>query len=123
MAHRPDSSERFETRDRLRKRAEFTRVQTGGRRVSGRFVTLLILANDGTAPRLGLIASRKLGPAVARNRAKRRLRDLFRRHRGALGDHAPLDIVAIPRREICGAPFADVEADFLNTLRRCGRRA
>lgn len=116
MAHRPA---RFETRDRLRKRAEFTRVQSGGRRVSGRFVTLLILANDCTAPRLGLIASRKLGPAVARNRAKRRLRDLFRRHRGALGDGAALDIVAIPRREICDAPFADVEADFLTTLRRC----
>ena len=60
MAHRSGS---FETRDRLRKRAEFTRVHTGGRRVSGRFVTLLILANDCTAPRLGLIASRKLGPA------------------------------------------------------------
>lgn len=116
MARRPES---LETRDRLRKRVEFTRVQSGGRRVSGRFVTLLILANDCTAPRLGLIASRKLGPAVARNRAKRRLRDLFRRHRGALGDGAALDIVAIPRREICDAPFADVEADFLEALRRC----
>lgn len=116
MAHRPES---FETRHRLRKRADFTRVQTGGRRVSGRFVTLLILANDCTAPRLGLIASRKLGPAVSRNRAKRRLRDLFRRHRGALGEGAALDIVAIPRREICDAPFADVEADFLKALRRC----
>ena len=120
MANRSGS---FETRDRLRKRAEFTRVQTGGRRVSGRFVTLLILANDCTAPRLGLIASRKLGPAVARNRAKRRLRELFRRHRGALGEGAAVDIVAIPRRELTGAPFADVEADFLSTLRRCRRHA
>ncbi len=116
MADRPES---FPSRDRLRKRLQFTRVQAGGRRVSGRFVTLLILANDCTAPRLGLIASRKLGPAVARNRAKRRLRDLFRRHREALGPDAAIDIVAIPRREICHAPFADVEADFLTTLRRC----
>lgn len=116
MAYRPA---RFETRDRLRKRAEFVRVQTGGRRVSGRFVTLLILANDCTAPRLGLIASRKLGHAVARNRAKRRLRDLFRRHREAVLAGAGIDIVAIPRREICRAPFADVEADFIATLRRC----
>ena len=116
-------SARFEKRDRLRTRRDFTRVQSGGRRVSGRFVTLLILANECTAPRLGLIASRKLGPAVARNRAKRRLRDLFRRHRATLGEPAAYDIVAIPRREICDAPFADVEADFLNTLRRAGRRA
>ncbi len=116
MAHR------FEARDRLRKRADFVRVQAGGRRVSGRFVTLLVLANDCTVPRLGLIASRKLGPAVARNRAKRRLRDLFRRHRGALGERAALDIVAIPRRELSDAPFADVEADFIATLRRTRRQ-
>ena len=113
----------FKAGDRVRRRAEFVRVQQQGRRVSGRFVTLLILANDGTAPRLGLIASRKLGTAVARNRAKRRLRDLFRRHRGALGDGAALDIVAIPRRELIAARFADVEADFLSTLRRCRRHA
>ena len=116
-------SRRFRAADRLRKRAEFTRVQQQGRRVAGRFVTLLILANDCTAPRLGLIASRKLGPAVMRNRAKRRLRELFRRHREVLGDHAALDIVAIPRRELGAAAFPDVEADFLNTLRRCKRHA
>lgn len=113
----------FQAHDRVRRRADFVRVQQQGRRVSGRFVTLLILANDCTAPRLGLIASRKLGPAVARNRAKRRLRELFRRHRGALGEGAAVDIVAIPRRELTDAPFADVEADFLSTLRRCRRHA
>jgi len=113
----------FQARDRVRRRADFVRVQQQGRRVSGRFVTLLILANNGTAPRLGLIASRKLGPAVARNRAKRRLRDLFRRHRGLLGSGAALDIVAIPRRELIAAPFADVEADFLSTLERVSRHA
>ena len=113
----------FTTGDRLRKRADFTRVQQQGQRVAGRFVTLLVLANDCTAPRLGLIASRKLGPAVTRNRAKRRLRELFRRHREALGPSAALDIVAIPRRELSSAPFPDVEADFLATLRRCRRHA
>lgn len=116
-------SHSFQAGDRVRRRAEFVRVQQQGRRVSGRFVTLLILANDGTAPRLGLIASRKLGPAVARNRAKRRLRELFRRHRETLGPEAALDIVAIPRRELSAAPFADVEADFVSTLRRCRRHA
>ncbi len=113
----------FQAGDRVRRRADFVRVQQQGCRVSGRFVTLLILANDGTAPRLGLIASRKLGPAVARNRAKRRQRDLFRRHRGLLGSGAALDIVAIPRRELIAAPFADVEADFLSTLKRVSRHA
>ena len=113
----------FKAGDRVRKRGDFVRVQQQGRRVSGRYVTMLILANDGTAPRLGLIASRKLGTAVSRNRAKRRLRDLFRRHRGALGPAAAIDIVAIPRRELIAARFADVEADFLSTLRRCRRDA
>lgn len=120
MAHRAQT---FTARDRLRTRADFTRVQAGGHRVAGRFVTLLILANDGTTPRLGLIASRRLGRAVARNRAKRRVRDLFRRHRHVLADRAGLDIVVIPKREICDAPFAAVENDFVKALERARRSA
>lgn len=116
-------SYRFQPRDRLRKRADYLRLQQQGRRVPARFVTLLTLANDVAVPRLGLIASRRLGPAVARNRAKRRLRDLFRRHRDVLGPGAALDIVAIPKRELMAAPFSDVEQDFVNALRKCRRHA
>ncbi len=71
--------------------------------------------------RLGLIASRRIGGAVIRNRAKRRLRDVFRRTRGAAGAsrvEPALDVVAIARREIVGAPMIVVEREFCSALRK-----
>ena len=60
------------------RRSEFTRVQEQGRRVGTTHMTVLALPNALDCDRLGVIASRKLGGAVMRNRAKRRLRALFR---------------------------------------------
>jgi ribonuclease P protein component len=96
-------------------------VQANGRRVAARFVTLLASPNTCGHDRLGIIASRRLGGAVVRNRAKRRLRELFRRRPddGA----SPLDIVAIPKREADGAAFDLLAADFHAALRKLrGRR-
>ena len=53
-------------------------MQETGRRVATKYVTLLGKANTLGHDRLGVIASRRLGNAVMRNRAKRRLRELFR---------------------------------------------
>jgi ribonuclease P protein component len=104
---------------RLKARHEFQLVQTQGRRTATRFVTLLALPNQHSVDRLGLIASRKFGNAVTRNRAKRRLREMFRHtepdtvaRRGLL----PLDVVAIPKRAMLAAPFAAVAADFHQAL-------
>jgi ribonuclease P protein component len=79
-------------------------------------MTLLAQPNGGDRDRLGIIASRRLGGAVVRNRAKRRLREVFRRHQ-ADQDRA-LDIVAIPRRDLVTAPFRTIEADFCGAIRR-----
>ena len=101
---------------RLRARAEFLAVQNAGRRVSARYVTLLGLPNTLGTDRLGIIASKRVGGAVSRNRAKRRLRELFRRAIDR-GDR-PMDIVAIARADIVDAPFALVETDFHAALRK-----
>lgn len=108
----------FPSASRLLTRAEFDAVQRQGRRVSARFVTLLARPADGAADRLGIIASRKMGNAVVRNRAKRRLRQLFRTRpaTGTAGAARALDLVAIPRREFSSAPFAAIEADFFSAL-------
>ena len=64
-----------------------------------------------------VLASRKIGGAVVRNRAKRRLREIFRRETPD-AMRPTIDLVAIARRELPRAPFADVEADLRHTLRR-----
>ena len=108
-------TERFGSDLRLRRRSEFKAVEAGGRRVSGRFVVLVARPNGQPTHRLGLVASRRVGGAVVRNRAKRRLRELFRR-RVMAADLVGLDIVAIAKADIVRAPFDAVATDFLAAL-------
>jgi ribonuclease P protein component len=102
--------------ERVRRRPEYEVIYEQGRRQSGRLMTVFVLANDLGRARLGIAATRKLGGAVVRNRAKRLVREAFRRNKPTGG----LDIVVIPRRELLEADYAHVEADFLATLARRG---
>ena len=101
-------------RDRLRRRPEFLVVQKKGVRTKGRYLTLLTLANSREHNRLGIIASRKLGGATRRNRAKRIMRELFRRLKGEPG----FDIVALLRPGFSETSFKALEADYQGTLHR-----
>jgi ribonuclease P protein component len=99
---------------RVRRRPEFERAYDTGARIHARFMTVFVVPNGGAESRVGVAATRKLGSAVERNRAKRRARELFRRHKLAAG----LDIVIVPRREMLDAPFVSIEADYLAALDR-----
>jgi ribonuclease P protein component len=105
--------ERFGSEARLHNHREFTAVQSGGRRVAGRFCILVGKPNARAHDRLGIIASRRVGSAIERNRAKRRLREVFRRRLAGAPTGDGLDVVAIAKTEITRAPFADVQQDFV----------
>ncbi len=77
-------------------------------------MTCFALPNEEGSPRLGIAASQKIGNAVIRNRAKRRVRELFRSHKPLTG----IDIVVIPRREMVDAPWRSIEADYRAALER-----
>lgn len=114
-------STRFGSGVRLRSRHEFQAVQQRGRRVAARYVTVIARPNDRAADRLGIIASRKVGSAVSRNLAKRRLRAIFRHlepdRAGATG-RRPLDVVVVVRRELLDASFTALSADVHGALRK-----
>ena len=100
---------------RLRARPEFARVQRGGVRVvSAHFVFLLAAREEQGPSRLGLVVSRKVGNAVARNRVKRVCRECFRLGVAALPDG--IDLVLIARSgahtlgfDACAREWGDVK--------------
>ena len=65
---------------RMRRRAEFTAAVRGGARSGRSRVTghLLVRSESDEQPRIGFIVGRAVGPAVVRNRVRRRLRHLAR---------------------------------------------
>ena len=113
-------SHRFGRAAGLRSRPEFTAVQSGGRRAPGKYLTLLGLPNSLGRDRLGIIASKRVGNAVIRNRAKRRVRELFRRTgvEGRSTSCADFDFVVIVRSDLVTAPFDAVAADFHAALKK-----
>jgi ribonuclease P protein component len=107
-------TEQFRAAEHIRRRADFERIYQDGLKVSGRYMMIFSRRTDGAMPRLGIAATRKLGGAVVRNRAKRRVRELFRHFK----PRTALDIVVVPRRELVDAPFTHLEIEFRALLDR-----
>jgi ribonuclease P protein component len=115
----PRSGSKFGKDRRLLRRTEFQEVFDAANRMRSRYFTLLTKPTPHRQTRLGIVASRKLGDAVRRNRAKRLIREIFRRNKTVL---AGVDIVVIPRTELFQAPYASLEEDFRSALERCAAR-
>jgi ribonuclease P protein component len=96
---------------RLRHKAEFSAALRGGSRAGRPLLSghLLIRADDEPA-RVGFVVSRAVGPAVVRNRVRRRLRHLARGRLASLPGGSLLVLRANPRAAT--APQADIAAEL-----------
>lgn len=102
---------------RLRAGRDFIRLKDSGQRwVQGCLILNWQVAEEGrTGSRLGVVTSKTLGNAVCRNRARRLLKEVFRRHQHELGH--PVDVILVARKSIVGKGLDAVESDFLRSLK------
>lgn len=107
---------------RLVRRSDYLRVQEGGARVTTRHLLILLAPRvDGSDTRLGLVASRKMGGAVQRNRAKRLVRESFRRNLSLFP--AGVDLVVIVRSGVDLLSQPEVEAEIASVASLLRKRA
>lgn len=104
---------------RLRASREFSRLKSDGRRwVQGCLILNWAPSVSRTVSRLGVVTSSRIGPAVVRSRARRLLREAFRRHQHRLS--TPVDVVLVARPSIAPRSADAVERDYLAALNRVG---
>jgi ribonuclease P protein component len=108
----------MERRLRLRADSDFTRVRAQGRSVGNRLLTLIVAPNTLAHNRYGVVVSKRVGKAVARNLVKRRLREILREIDGE-GVIAPsVDLALIVRPGTAAATFDELRGSVIALLKR-----
>ncbi len=104
------AGEHFPRARRLGRSGELARVQREGRRKRLTHLDVWWAANQAGQPRMGLIVPKFQSTVVARNRLRRRLRELWRRE--LMGRMPAWDVVIRARREAYQAGFAVLRAEL-----------
>jgi ribonuclease P protein component len=116
----PDSASNDQAPGRLKKRAEFLRAASAGKKAAVGGVVLQALPRADTLPaRLGFTVTKKVGNAVVRNRTRRRLKEAARLllvERKLTG----VDLVLIGRDSTRKRKFVALQGDIRRALERTG---
>ena len=109
---------RFPKSRRLTRDSEFRRVRTEGKTVRGDVLTIGFLKNaeSNATARAGFITSKRVGGAVVRNRTRRRLREIFRKHQHEVRGGIWIVTIASPRA--ARGTFRALEDEWLRLARR-----
>lgn len=108
---------KFSPPETFKLRADFLRMAARGRKIARPGFVLQILRTDGPAPlRVGYTATKKIGNAVARNRARRRLKEAARLEIAGAGGLAGVELVLICRQETAKLPFETLRGNLRSVL-------
>lgn len=103
----------------LRKKSDFNAIYKNGKSVGDRYVVLFYRKNNLPYNRTGFLASKKVGNSVKRNRARRLMKESYRKLCTKL-PAAGYDLIIIARHTISGKKCAEVEKSLASALRRTG---
>ena len=104
----------------LKKNADFQNVYQYGKSFANKYLVMYVKKNDLGINRIGISVSKKVGNSVKRNRAKRLMKESYRK----IEDKLPLgyDFIIIARNTINGKKCADVEKSLNSAFKRTGVR-
>lgn len=105
-------------RNRITDAERFRYVRETGKSYSHPLLILCALPNDEVVSRCGFTASRRIGKAVARNRARRRMRETVRQTWDLV--EPGWDLVWIARPALINAEFVELQAACTRLLQRAG---
>lgn len=116
------AGERLLPAERLRRREEFRRCYSQGRRRHGALLTLHYVEGPGPHPRFGVTTPRRVGTAVRRNKLRRQIRETLRRwpQRRNL---RPLDVVVHVKPAAATTTYAQLREELLRLLTALSRPA
>lgn len=100
----------------MRKGSDFERVYESGKRLVNPLFVAFVIPTERGKVRFGVVASRKVGGAVKRNRAKRLLREVVRRRVPPEGVSA--DVVLVARKGLSEAAYREVEGAYVAGIGR-----
>jgi ribonuclease P protein component len=112
--------ERLRPLERIRKKKDFLSLYKNGSRFRGRHFSLVYRPNELGFSRLAVVVSKKVGPAVIRNKVKRRMREIFRRHKPLLPEAT--DVIVVTRPEILELGRDELAEVFLAALASLRRK-
>lgn len=101
---------------RLRRPSDFARVQRSGAACRHRDLKISVCASELPQNRYGIVTSKRLGKAVARNKCKRRLRAILAHLHGEM--HQGFDVVVVARPAIIWQPFSEMYRILYGLLQR-----
>jgi ribonuclease P protein component len=115
-----ERSEKFSKSDRILKRDRFREVYDAGRKIQATYFTAFVLLNKSEKPRIGITVTRKIGDSVERNRARRLVREAFRKNKWLVPNG--VDIVINVKHRLVEASYQEIEGDFITFLKKVGNQ-
>ena len=102
--------------DILRKKADFSGIYKKGKSTGERYIVLFYIKNNLSYSRTAFLASKKVGNAVTRNRARRLMKESHR----SLKDKIPggYDMIFIARKTMLGKTLKDVQISMEKALKK-----
>ena len=101
----------------LRKRFQFEQVKAEGVTAHGKLMLVTILNQDSAElPKFGIITSRRVGPAVVRNRVRRRIREMVRLNQKLL--RKGIWLVVVAKRAAAQASYAELEKEWKRLVQK-----